>query len=122
MPDYRVQGGRDLRRTLRQAGYNMRQLGQANRRVGEVIRPVASAKAPKVTGALARSIKPMAQQSRVRLQSRKPYAGPIHWGWKARNIEPHEFLSDAATSTEPTWFKVYEREMLDALSQIRGIK
>lgn len=118
---YRVRGARELRSTLRASGYRMRNLGAINKRVGAVITPIAAAKAPKVTGRLAQSIRPAAQQSRVRIASRLPYAGPQHWGWAARNIEPTHFISDAATSTEPTWIELYWRELEDAISSIRGI-
>lgn len=117
---YRVRGARELRRTLRASGYQMKNLGAINRRVGSVVTPVAAAKAPKVTGRLAQSIRPMAQQSRVRISSRLPYAGPQHWGWEARGIKPKHFISDAATSTEPEWIELYWREVEDALASIRG--
>lgn len=28
------------------------------------------------------------------------YSGPIHWGWRARGIEPNPFLTRAAEQTE----------------------
>nr|DAL28217.1 MAG TPA_asm: putative tail component [Caudoviricetes sp.] len=116
----RVRGARELRSTLRRAGYRMRDLGPAMRRVGSIVTPVAAAKAPKVTGRLAASIRPMAQQSRVRISSRLPYAGPIHWGWASRHITPTTFISDAATSTEPAWTELFWRELEDAVATVRG--
>lgn len=99
----------------------MRELGRANQRVGSIVSAAAAARAPKVTGKLAASVRPMARQTSVRIASRVVYAGPIHWGWAARNIAPHTFISDAATSTEPAWLELYWREIEDALRIVRGL-
>jgi hypothetical protein len=36
-----------------------------------------------------------------------PYAGPIHWGWRARNITPSLFAVKGVDSTEARWTDVY---------------
>jgi len=49
-----------------------------------------------------------------------PYAGPIHWGWPARNIEPQPFLTDAAVATEPRWTAQYLEDVEAALAKVKG--
>src|SRR5699024_12861893 len=50
-----------------------------------------------------------------------PYANPIHWGWRARNIRPNPFLSYSAQSTEPTWLPLFMKELNKAISKVEGI-
>lgn len=60
-------------------------------------------KAPKLTHALADSIKGKStkRQSYVKAgtRTRLPYAAPIHWGWAARNIESQPFFYEALEDT-----------------------
>lgn len=32
-----------------------------------------------------------------------PYAGPIHWGWRKRNIEANPWLTRSTESTVEAW-------------------
>ena len=49
-----------------------------------------------------------------------PYAPPIHWGWKARNIEPQRFLTDAAQSLEQGIADRYDRQVAAMLDRVIG--
>lgn len=49
-----------------------------------------------------------------------PYAGPIHWGWEARNIEPQPWIAEAAQDTEPQWLGMYEEDVQRVLNTIKG--
>jgi hypothetical protein len=46
------------------------------------------------------------------------YAGPIHYGWPARDIVGQPFVIDAAQATEPTWLPAYEAEIDVILGKI----
>lgn len=49
-----------------------------------------------------------------------PYAGPINYGWPARNIRPRTFVNDAVASTESQWAKEYETFVKKTMNQIKG--
>lgn len=61
----------------------------------EALMPVATranALAPRGdTGKLASRTKAFAAGHRAGLRNTLPYANPIHWGWRARGIEPDKF-------------------------------
>ena len=49
-----------------------------------------------------------------------PYAGPIHWGWKARNIRAQPWIAETATSTQPVWMRMYEQGIKREMDKVRG--
>jgi hypothetical protein len=74
------------------------ELKAANRDIADDVVTTARTLSPKETGTLAGSLRPGATNRTgiVRAGSRKvPWAGPIHFGWRARNIKPNPFLYDA---------------------------
>ena len=75
------------------------------------------------TGRLAGSIRAGAtQKAGIIRAGRKtvPYAGPINYGWPARNIRPRTFVNDAVASTESQWAKEYETFVKKTMNQIKG--
>lgn len=81
------------------------------------------ARAPKLTGALAGTVRPSGTKTRAVVRAgfaRVPYAGPIHWGWPARGIAAQPFLSDAATSTEPAWQNIYLDAINKTIDKVEG--
>jgi hypothetical protein len=48
------------------------------------------------------------------------YANPIHWGWRARNINPNRFLWDTAEDTERVWLAAWEKTIQRTLDKVRG--
>jgi hypothetical protein len=49
-----------------------------------------------------------------------PYAAPIHWGWRARNIKPQPFLTQGIEASQNAWTAAYERELQADLNRING--
>lgn len=49
-----------------------------------------------------------------------PYAPPIHWGWKARNIAPQPFLTNAAAEIEQDITDRYDRDVAQMLDRVIG--
>lgn len=49
-----------------------------------------------------------------------PYAAPIHWGWKAHNIQPRPFLTDAAEALEQDIVDRYDRQVAQMLDRVVG--
>lgn len=96
-----VDGVRDLQRRLRGVGDGTgpRELRELNKRAAEPVKEEGQRRAPKLEGRLSKSVTVQAQQrvayvkagSRVRV----PYAGVIHFGWPAHNIEAQPFLYEA---------------------------
>lgn len=94
-----VEGGPQLRRAFRKAGDRADDLKAVHKSATEVIEQEAESIVPVLSGALRDSIR-----SRVTTTGGAvlaggtapvPYAGPIHFGWRVRNIEPQPFLYDA---------------------------
>jgi hypothetical protein len=69
-----------------------------HKKAAEIVIQGAKRFVPVVSGKLAASIRDGSTQrmGRVRVGSASvPYAGPIHFGWPARQIKPQPFIYDA---------------------------
>lgn len=73
------------------------------REVGAVILQAARNRAPVVTGKLRAS----GMASGMEVTFTAPYSAPIHWGWKARNIEPNPFLVKGTESSVDAWSQAF---------------
>lgn len=124
----RVEGAAMLRRTLKKAGSDLKDLKAANRAAAGVVAPAAAANAPKLTGALAASVRVGATNSAgvVRAGNNRrtaagvPYGGVIHWGWPQRGIRANTFITDAAQATESVWVALYIEQMNEAVRNVKG--
>lgn len=122
-PTVRVEGGRELRATIRRACGDLEDLKAANSRAAGMVAQWASVTAPRRTGALGSSVRPGRAAGRARVSgggASVPYAGVIHWGWPQRRITAQPFISDAAVSTQPAWLPVYLHDIQHALDRVRG--
>lgn len=121
---YQVEGGRQLRKTLRAAGNDLQDLKEAHGDVAGLVTRAAEPKAPRVSGRLAASGRPGATKTAALIRfgnnSSIRYARPIHWGWPARNITAHPFAYDAAVETQPQWVSTYEEAVDRVLATIKG--
>lgn len=125
----KLEGGRNLRRTLREAGSDLQELKDANAAAAAIVAARAQSWAPKVTGRLAGTVRSSGTKTagivragnnrRGRTGAR--YATPIHWGWAARNIRANPFLSYSAQATESSWLRLFEQRVNKALSKVKGI-
>lgn len=118
-----VEGARELRRTMKQAGEDFTDLKTLHAGIGAIVANRGADMAPKRSGALAASVRASAAASSSTVRAgfaRLRYAGPIHWGWPTRNIAPQPFLTDAAQQTEAQWIALYETETDKILSRIHG--
>ena len=117
----RVDGLRKLRRDLRQLPDGMADLKDANQRAGQLV--VQAARPPRKSGRLAQAGRASRAAGRVTVLwggARVPYAGPVHWGWPAHNIEPQPFVVEAAQRTEPQWLELYLEDVDKLLQPIYG--
>lgn len=89
-------------------------LTNVNRRAAEVVLPAARARIRNRTGTLAASGRVTASRTRsaVVFGGRAvPYAGPIHFGWPAHNIEANPFAWEGADDRKGQVAELYEREI-----------
>lgn len=123
-PHVVVEGRKELARTMKAAGLDMRDLTKANRDAAAVVAPESAARTPRRTGRLAGTVRAGATRTAalVRVGSKTvPYAGPIIFGWSAHNIAPHPGPVDALAATEPRWRPVYERAIDAIIGKIKGV-
>lgn len=119
----RVEGARELRRTLRRAGVSVEDLKDANAAAGNIVAAAGRGSAPRRSGALAPSVRASRAAASATVRAggaRTPYAGVIHWGWPAHHISARPWLSEAATSTEAAWTAAYEAGVEKLLATIKG--
>lgn len=124
-----VDGARELRRAFRQLPKEYRkELAAIHKKAAEPVARTAARLAPKRSGRLAGSIRPLGSQRAGRVAAGRksvPYAGPIHWGWPARNIEPQPFLTDALHQKEREAVGIFESEfdaLIDKVWRLAGVR
>jgi hypothetical protein len=117
-PAVEIEGAKEVRRALKQMGDDLADLKDLHAEVGELVASEARSIAPHDSGDLSGSIRTArrAAGSFVLAGSRRvPYAGPIHFGWRARNIEPQPFLYEAIDSRRDAVIRRY-REGIDRIT------
>ena len=115
-----VEGLDDLARTLRRAMTEIEDMADASRDTAELVAGTARAAAPRRTGRLAGSIRAETEPGIGAVGSPLVYAPPIHWGWRARRIQPNRFISDTFEALQPQWERFYQRDAQQALDKVRG--
>lgn len=121
----RVVGAAQLRRTMRKAGQSLDDLKRANAAAAALVATVARqpGRAPRRTGRLAGTVRGNRAAGRATISAGGfgvQYARPIHWGWRARGIEPQPWISQAAQETEPQWLAMYQQDIERVLDQVKG--
>lgn len=110
-----VEGLRQVQKALRDLSKESRDdMKETHRQAGQIIVDAATPLVPLATGALLASIKsaPIQRQGRVRLGSAAiPYAGPIHFGWPARNISPNPFIYEVLDGRRAEVSRLYEQRI-----------
>jgi hypothetical protein len=119
----KVEGLRELQRELRRLEETelRKELRGINKDAARIVADEGKARAPSRTGRLAASITPKGEQRGAVVQagsaSRVPYAGPIHFGWAARNIEPNPFLYDALSDRWSEVYNSYQKALDDLVDR-----
>lgn len=113
-----VEGAPELRRALRKLDGRLDDLTDVNRDAVRTVEAEAESIVPVLSGALRESIRSSASRSGGAVIAGGgrlvPYAGPIHFGWRIRNIEPQPFLYDAIDHRRGDVVHAYNRGV-DAL-------
>lgn len=121
----RVEGARELARSLRRAGVAVADMKAANERVGAIVAVRAKELAPRDSGALAGSVRPSKQQAGVTVRAgggRVPYAAVQQWGWPRRNIAATYFLTNGLAQSQAEALAQYYAEVDLLLDKIEGAK
>lgn len=122
-PSLEVDGARQLRRTLKDAGVSVQDLKDAHREVAELVAQRAAPNAPRRTGRLADSVRPAGTQSAAIVRAGRaalPYAGPIHWGWPAHHITAQPWIAEAAETSQNTWEHLYLQAIEHIIRTVEG--
>ena len=116
-PVIKVTGLREVVRSLEKLGIEVADLKAGFNRIGGIVADEAKDIAPRLSGALAASVRPSKTKNKAVIRaggSSVPYAGVIHFGGGVgpgargpHNIEPQPFLYDAIEGKDG--------ELLDAL-------
>lgn len=113
-----IEGLRELQKALRGLTEDSRNdMKETHRKAGQIVVDGAIRYVPVRTGALLASLRsaPTQRQGRVRVGSAAvPYAGPIHFGWPARNIRPNPFIYAVLDERRAEVMRLYE-ERIDQL-------
>lgn len=120
-----VEGGRQFRATVRRAQPELlNELKAAHDQVAAFVSSAARPKSPVgLTGRLSGTVRGSGTKTAAVIRAGRasvPYAAPIHFGWPARNIEPHPWLTDTAQATEPAWTPIYAGAVQRVLNTIQG--
>jgi hypothetical protein len=118
-----IEGARQLRASMKAAGIDLGDLAAAHAQVSGYVASRAKTVAPHRSGSLAATVRGNKAKTAAVVRAGSaavPYAGPIHWGWPARHIAAHPFLTAVAAETEPTWTEIYFRAVNQIVDRIHG--
>lgn len=119
----RVEGARELRRTLRRAGDELTEFKAAHEAASRIAVPASRGEAPTRSGRLASSVRGGVAAASLTIRAggaAVPYAGPIHWGWRKRSIAANPFIVRAVDRRRVAMVAAYERGVDRILARIRG--
>jgi hypothetical protein len=114
----RVEGLRRTLRSLSKAGADANDMRDLMHELGELV--IEGADVPEDSGALASTLRAGRGKTKavVRAGTAKvPYAGVVHYGWPARNIAPHPFLTDSLKARHEQIFSALERGIDELLAK-----
>ena len=119
-PPISIEGDERLAATTRAAAHDLADMDTSNRAVGEVVRARAASAAPKVTGALAGSVRADVTANGVDVASDLVYAPVINNGWAAHNIVAQPFMTNALADATSLVLAKYTDEIGDDMRQVKG--
>jgi len=114
-PTVEIEGLNKLLRALEQLDDEAKQsFKDVGGKVGRLVAEQAREEVPVRSGGLKGTIRAAntARGAKVRAGSKRvPYAGPIHFGWRARNIKPNNFLYRAVDKKVDVALDMYLEEV-----------
>lgn len=119
----KVEGARELEATARAAAADLADMSRAHAQASDYVVQVARGMAPVRSGRLANSVRAAHAPTGATITAGGPgvpYAGPIHWGWPARNISAQPFLVDALAQAETSVVGIYGDSVERTVATIHG--
>lgn len=117
----RIEGLREVQKALRDLSDDLRdEMKPTHLKAAEIVVEGAKRYVPVRTGRLAASMRAAATRTggRVRVGSAAvPYAGPIHFGWPARRIQPQPFIYDALDPRRSEVANIYAERIMDLIDR-----
>jgi hypothetical protein len=113
-PTITVTGQRQLKRSLKNIDGAMADLKLIHADAAKIVETRAETLAPRRSGKLAKSVRSSGTKSAGVVRSGSSsveYAGPVHFGWPAKNIAPQPFLYDALDQRSDEVIAVYQRRV-----------
>ena len=120
-PLTQVHGTRELRRALGKGSARLADLKAANARVAAFLASGSRPFAPRRTGQLASTSRGNRAAGKAVVMvgnAATPYAGPVHWGWPARDIPAQPWVAEYAERTQPVWLGTYQQDVDAIVSAI----
>ena len=115
-----VEGGAELSRTLHKAADDFGDMDAPGGRAANLVATSGRQEAPRLTGALASSIRPDVDGNTAAVVSALPYAGRTHYGWAAVGQRAQPFLTDPLARYENKIVEYYGDEAERILSHVEG--
>jgi hypothetical protein len=114
-----IEGARELRASLKAVDRGLgRELARIHKKVAAPLAEAVASRAPVRSGRLAGSIRALGSQRAAQVAAGSaravPYAGPINYGWPARNIPAAYFLEAGLEAEDQATLDRYQAEV-DAL-------
>lgn len=116
-----VEGAAEFRKAMRHMQRDLKDLSKVHKAAAQPVYDRAKDIVPRVSGMLGRSIRVSATTTRATIRAGGrgvPYAGPIHYGWRRRNIEPQPFLTDAIADSRSQVVDIYESHVGDLVRRV----
>lgn len=120
----RIVGLREKVRALQELGLEVQDLKEAFSAIAKKGAETAKSFVPVRTGRLSASIRGNRAKSKAVVMAGRaavPYAGPINFGWPARNIAPAHFLGQADAVWQQTAAEDLDKEIDKQIAK-KGLK
>lgn len=115
-----ITGVKEVTDSLNKLGRDLKSNIELNKELSANLSQKASAMAPRLTGALASSVKgnPSAEKAQILAgSSAVPYAGVIEYGWPDRNIDAQPYLNPAVNDNMGYIIEKYNDSIQKAIKQ-----
>ena len=123
-----VEGLKGLQRQLKQAADKdmQKRIRKANKDAASIVSDEAKNIVPVRTGALRKSIGARGTNKAATVKAgtaaRVPYAGPVHFGWRARGIGPQPFLYEALGDKWREVYTQYDEQISELVNELNRKK
>ena len=119
-PVVKVEGAREVRKSLRALGQGTRDMTEVHRKVAGMVIGPAAARSRHLTGALAGSYRVKASAAKAQVSSRLVYAPVQEFGWPRHGITPSHALESTVEDLAPTIRDAYGRHVADLVDRINA--